>query len=77
MLPSTLRVIEAKLFYNLGDLKSIEFGKDSQLEEIKAWAFYNCGLESFTAPASLKKIGQNAFMNCRTLKHVDLSACTL
>ena len=34
--PSTLRVIEAKLFYNLESLKSIEFGDDSQLEEIKA-----------------------------------------
>ena len=51
-----LRVIEQGLFYGLKNLKSAEFGEDPQLEEIKAYAFYNCGLESFTAPASLKKI---------------------
>ena len=77
VLPSTLRIIEAELFYGLESLKSVEFGEDSQLEEIKAWTFYKCGLESFTAPASLCKIGRCAFMSCRALKHVDLSACTL
>ena len=76
VLPSTLRIIEAELFYGLESLKSVEFGEDSQLEKIKAWTFYNCGLESFIAPASLKKIGKNAFMDCLALKHVDLSACT-
>ena len=77
MFPSALRVIEEELFLFFINLKSIEFGDDSQLEEIKASAFNTCGLESFTAPASLCKIGKKAFAFCHALKHVDLSACTL
>ena len=74
---STLRVIEEELFVYLENLESIDFGEDSQLEEIKAHAFYDCGLKSFVAPASLRKIGEEAFALCNALKHVDLSACTL
>ena len=76
VLPRTLRVIKEGLFAGLENLKSIDFGEDSQLEEIRIYAFERCGLESFTAPASLRKIGKEAFTYCRALKHVDLSACT-
>ena len=47
------------------------------LNTIKAGAFEGSGLESFTAPASLKNIDKMAFDNCERLKHVDISACTL
>ena len=77
MLPRTLCVIKERAFSGCKKLKSITFGENSELKEIQSEAFCGSGLESFTASASLKKIGNNAFMSCRALKHVDLSACTL
>ena len=69
-------MIKERLFEKLRSLKSVELGEDSRLEEIRACAFYKCGLESFIAPPSLHKLGENAFAYCRALKHVDLSSCT-
>ena len=54
VLPRALRVIEKGLFSGTLGLKSVYFGENSQLEEIRASAFKKCGLESFIAPASLK-----------------------
>ena len=48
-----------------------------ELETIGENAFSDSGLESFTAPASLKKVGDFAFSECGYLKHVDFSACTI
>ena len=56
-------------FFGCKNLKSISFGTDPALEEISAWAFYGCGLESFVAPSSLKKIGAVAFRSCSALKN--------
>ena len=53
VLPRTLRVIEEELFADCGNLKSISFGEDSELEEVKAYAFRGCGLGSFAAPPKL------------------------
>ena len=62
--PSTLKVIGERLFNGCKNLRSITFGDNSVLEEIEALAFYECGLESFTAPPKLKKIGDLAFGHC-------------
>ena len=70
-----LRHLEDMTFSGFEMLKTVLLGDG--LETIGVSAFEGSGIESFTAPASLKKIGKNAFMNCRALKHVDLSACTL
>ena len=77
MLPSTLRVIGKRMFADCENLKFVVFGDDSQLEEIESEAFRGSGLESFTAPASLRKIDSTAFQDCGQLRHVDISACTL
>ena len=77
MLPCTLCVIKERAFAGCKNLKSVILGENSELKEIQSEAFCGSGLESFTAPASLKKIGNNAFMSCRALKHVNLSACML
>lgn len=77
MLPSTLRVIGKRMFADCENLKSVVFGDDSQLEEIQSEAFRGSGIESFTAPASLRNIDSTAFQDCKKLKHVDISACTL
>ena len=52
------------------------FAEDG-LEAIGVEAFMGSGIESFTAPASLKKIEEKAFFGCASLKHADFSACVL
>ena len=49
------------------------FQSDSALENIGTRAFYESGLESFTAPLSLRTIGDEAFCNCRKLKSANLN----
>ena len=44
------------------------------LEEIGVKAFFNCALESFSAPRLLKRIGPLAFGACRRLTDVRLHA---
>ena len=46
---------------------------DTALESVGTSAFSFSGFESFIAPPSLGTIGQYAFSNCKSLKHVDLS----
>ena len=70
-----LDYLETVIFNRLTKLKCVLLWNG--LETIKVNAFADSGLESFIAPASLKKIEKNAFMNCQALRHVDLSACTL
>ena len=65
VLPRMLRVIGERKFAGCKSLKSVTFGENSVLEEIRPKAFYGCGLESFVAPSSLKKIGALAFGACR------------
>ena len=43
------------------------------MEEIDCKAFFRSGLEYFTAPSSLKKIGALAFRECRNLKKFELN----
>ena len=73
VLPSTLKVIREGEFTGYKNLKSVSFGENSVLEEIKLQAFRGCGLESFVAPPSLKKIGAAAFGACSALKNFELN----
>ena len=70
-----VKKLNANTFSGLKKLKTVLLWDG--LEVIGRNAFDGSGLESFTAPASLKKIEKNAFKNCLALKHVDFSACTL
>lgn len=40
------------------------------------YAFASSGLESFTAPPSLRKLESQVFANCSALRRADFSACT-
>ena len=74
ILPSSLRYIESDTFKSWVSLRRVIFTGDA-LEIIGKSAFEGSGLESFTAPKSLRWIGDSAFENCKDLKHVDLSVC--
>ena len=73
MFPHILRVIEERAFADCEYLKSVSFGEDSTLERIEREAFCGCGLESFTAPPSLKMIGYMAFSKCSALRDLRLN----
>ena len=45
-------------------MKFVTLGDSPELEEIADGAFFGCGIESFTAPPKLKKMGDLAFGNC-------------
>ena len=49
------------------------FQNDSALEEIGNGCFSNSGIEEFQAPPDLKKIGPNAFSDCKNLKRAVLN----
>ena len=43
------------------------------VEKIENSCFADSQLEEFTAPESLREIGELAFMNCKHLRHVKLN----
>ncbi len=62
ILPSSLKVIEEKAFFEMDNLEEIVFNEG--LEKIGDCAFVNCGsIKKITLPSSLKSIGQCAFSN--------------
>lgn len=64
----------AKKLYLDGEL-AVKLVIDEGVTEIKSFAFYNCNtLTSVTVPASLKKIGNDAFKNCSKLKEWHISS---
>ena len=48
-------------FYNSYNISSVDFGENSQLETIGAYAFANTEFEEITIPGSVKTIGAYAF----------------
>lgn len=65
---NSVTTIEAYAFYGTSNLQSIVLG--SQVETIATQAFTNSGLTSITLPESVKKLGDNVFMSCKSLQEV-------
>ena len=61
-------VIGEAAFSDCKDLKQIVFEPGAAVAEIQCKAFRCSGLESFTAPPSLRKIDALAFQDCYNLK---------
>ena len=66
-------MIGEEAFSDCKDLKQIVFDPGFAVEEIQQMAFQRSGLESFTAPPSLRKIDALAFRECRDLKRLELN----
>lgn len=56
VVPSSVTEIGARAFANCASLREVVFTADSRLKAIGVCAFYNSGITSFTAPASLRVI---------------------
>ena len=69
--PNSVRQIEKKAFADCLALKNIAFQDDSMLEEIGEYAFCRSRLETFSAPSSLRNIGEGAFYSCDKLASVE------
>ena len=70
---SAVSSIAADAFRNWRNLAEIVFAGRSALEQIGDHAFAGTSLWKFVAPASLRRIGAGAFMDCRCLKEVKLN----
>ena len=66
-----LRAIRAEAFRGCCSLKHTEF--PDTLKEIGHEAFRESGLESLTAPKSLKQLDSGAFTECRSLRVAELN----
>lgn len=68
-----IKKIKSLSFSDKRSLKSINFSKQSQLEEIEDNAFQNSSLEKITIPSSVKRLGDKCFSNANNLKHIFIS----
>lgn len=66
-------MIEERAFSDCDNLKQVIFDPGSAVTEIQPNAFYRSGLESFTAPSSVRKIDALAFRECRNLKLLEVN----
>lgn len=70
-LSKQLKVIPENMFRSDRHLKKVLFTKDSQLETIEGFAFYECNaLETILLPAGVREVGDKAFYHCKNLKTV-------
>ena len=60
-------------FRDWSNLAEVVFEPNSRLERIGTHAFTGTALKSFTAPDSLRSIGEGAFAGCKSLKEVRLN----
>jgi uncharacterized repeat protein (TIGR02543 family) len=74
-LPKTLTTVESYAFTENQSLVSVEFEAGSTIENIPGYMFSNClSLSSIDIPASVKTIGNNAFLNTKSLKKVRMNS---
>lgn len=72
-IPSNITRLEHDALNGCVNLETVNFVDKNTLEYIGDYAFFGTKITSFEGGSSLKVIGQNAFMRCRSLKWVDLS----
>ncbi|MBR7153102.1 MAG: leucine-rich repeat protein, partial [Candidatus Methanomethylophilaceae archaeon] len=75
-IPSQVEVIGSYAFSPSIEGLTLDTSEADSLTTIDNYAFYSCGIKSFTAPATLTSIGQYAFRNIPSLETVDLSKVT-
>jgi len=78
ILNGSVSFIDASAFRNCNKLKTIVFGEDVTLAEIRDSAFEGCSaLSEFIAPATLSIIGDSAFGGCSALKSISFAEDSL
>ncbi len=73
IVPATVRRIGGHAFMSCRELKEVEFGDGSVLEDIGEMAFYECSkLGGCSIPASVKRLAANVFERCGSLREVSV-----
>lgn len=70
VLPESVRLIEDRAFAMCGELYSIKLSEN--LEYIGDFAFADSGINRFGITANVADIGKNPFLNCSTLKKIEV-----
>lgn len=69
-LPQELVRINYAAFNGTTSLKSIDI--PNTVNEIRAYAFQNCGIETLILPISMQYLYRNSFNNCKSLKYIEI-----
>lgn len=72
-IPSYIKRILPYAFHYCQMLETIWFTDDSNLQEIKYGAFYECSIKSISIPPSVTKIDNMAFYKCKNLERIEIS----
>lgn len=79
-LPSSVQTLGTLCFYKTPNLKTLTFADTdehpAQLASIGENCFWECGIESFTVPRSVKSISRQAFHSCEAIETVSIPAGT-
>lgn len=73
-IPDSIVTIGTKAFYLCPDLESISFSSNSQLKNIKDYAFSGSKIEEIIIPASVTDIGKNVFSDCTSLETIGVES---
>ncbi len=72
-IPRSVKTIGANAFYGCGDLLSVKFAENSNLEKIDEAAFAYCrSLKNIDIPSRVTSIGKNAFLCCYSIPKLTL-----
>lgn len=74
-IPASVTAIGIDAFCNCKKLRRAIFASGSTLGQIGNGCFYGSGLTEIELPATLKKVGWNAFAACNELRTVWLDGC--
>ncbi len=75
-IPASVKDVGDGIFCDCTELKSVVFGKESQLERISFSMFGGCkSLENIILPNSIKSIELAAFGGCTSIKSLILPSC--
>lgn len=74
-IPKSVKYIKDGAFYGCRNLETISFEKNSLLENIENFAFYDCSkLSSMFLPKFARDIKSSAFFNCKNLNKIIIEA---
>ena len=74
-IPASVTEIGERAFEDCRSLAKITFARNTQLQRISNWAFYNChGLQSIAIPEGVTEIGDGAFYGCVYLTNISVPA---
>ena len=73
-IPTNVREVRARCFYQCESLHSVSFGGSSKLERLCSGAFCGTSIESLSIPDSVVEVGARCFYECKSLRSVSFGS---